>query len=906
MARKKKAKKSEASCSGIPEPAKALRAPAEQHRGRQERAAWVGFWVALALALVWVFGHAFVVDAVTVRFCNQADAAIPNPQDRLPLFLAPMAFDGYVWNRHAEYLGRNGELRLRKTDFDNAPHGREVHWNSAFAWYLRALGEIYRVFSGNSLRNSISRMSLWANPIILALTLVIFGTLAARRFGPLCGAVVLIGMITTPSFYEGFLPGYPDHHGLIAFALLGLTFGLAWAGGGWVRLADGVGIASPRSLQQARTGIILSAVSGAVGLWFSALSTAIALGAVGIGLLVATLVFSRSARAGGCQFHPELLRLWAIVGAGTSFLLYLVEYFPWHLSMRLEVNHPFYSLAWLGGGWGLAALCGWVAVAPKERPPFPWKSLLAAALACAPLPLAILLGGTAVYIPADPFMGRLWKNIAELLPLLLRIKLGTLTWQAALGFYPLLLLLGLIMLFLRRLHGGSKFVLLMMSVPILILTGLQFYQTRWGMLTGPLYIGLAGLVVPIFWRLVRGQGLATPVAATALAGYAILVSFPSFSGWILPIVRQFAAGERSQVDSQQALHILHRDMAKAIRANAAGRPVTLLSSPNSSCILGTIGDFRTIGTLYWENVDGLKAAALALNAQSDEEALQRIQKLGVTHVALMTWENFIAPYYYILYPKPVEGKSVENSFGIKALFQNRLPIWARPIPFPPHPFARALQQKILLLEIVPEQTPAEACYHIARFLRISGGQLDEAENFVRQSLEKEPSAQAQFELVAILAASGRNAEAVRNFKEAVPKASGPQIEQALSEIFPLITQSKKMEDALSIVQTAAQSPVATPNVLTDASWSLTVVSNPLLRNTRLAEEFFARIPANARQQPAVLAARAALDAARGDFESARRAALQSAEGFTRARQKSKAEQARAMADAYAQGQIWSP
>lgn len=871
------------------------------------QAAWWGFWAALALGIFWVLGHAFVVDQVTVRLCNQADANIPDPQARPPLFLSPMAFDGYVWNRHAEYLGRNGELRLRKTDFDNAPHGREVHWNSAFAWYLRALGELHRAFSGNSLRNSISRMSIWANPLLLCVLLVVFGVLAARRFGPLSGVVVVIGMVTTPSFYEGFLPGYPDHHGLIGMALLGLIFGLAWAGGGWVQAADGPGLVAPRSLAQARTGIWISAVSGAVALWLSALSSVIAVGAVGIGVLVAALLFSDAARRVGSVFHVSLLKTWAVVGAAGSFLFYLAEYFPWHVSMRLEVNHPLYSLAWLGGGWGLAILCEWLAAPPAQRPVFPWKRLVIPALACMPLPLAIAWGGPAVYIPSDPFMGRLWKNIAELLPLLLRIQLGTLTWQSALGFYPLLILAGVVLLCLRQVHGVSKLVIVQMAVPILIITGLQFYQTRWGMLAGPFYIGLAGLVVPILWRVVRGHGLATPLAAGAIAIYAAVLGFPAFSGWILPFVRQYLAGEKPPVDPQQALHLLHRDMVKAIRANAAGRPVTLLSSPNSSCILAALGDFRTLGTLYWENVEGLKSAALALNAQSDQEALQRLRDHGVTHVAMMTWENFIEPYFHILYPQPVEGKSIQNSFGIRALFKGQLPLWARPLPFPPHPFAKALQQKVLILEIVPEQTEPEAKMHLARYLRISEENPSQAEPFARQAVEGMPgSFEARRELAAVLISQGRTAEGVRQLVESLPLAPKESLSPSLADFFQALVRRGAIGDAIHLAKAFADQPQSPPEVLLDGAWALATVGDPSLRDSATAREFLKRAGDSSASAGHLALVEAAIEAAEGRFPRAAELARKAVEEFEKAGNATMAKRAQTVAEAYVRGELWKP
>ena len=228
-------------------------------------------------------------------------------------------------------------------------------------------------------------------------------------------------------------------------------------------------------------------------------------------------------------------------------------------------------------------------------------------------------------------------------------------------------------------------------------------------------------------------------AAIALCGAIYLFSVDTVNGMFLPFWNQYSHRQNSQLTPGQLLALLHRDMAKAILQNANGKPVVLLSSPSSSGMLSTLGGFKTIGTVYWENVDGLKSAAQMLNAQSEEEALAMLKERGVTHISLMTWANFIHPYFQILYPNSVAGKSLENSFGYRALFNKMIPQWARPIPYPPNFLTNALNQDVLMLEIVPDQTREEAEFHLARFLRISEGNPVAAEIMLKGILDRSPS-----------------------------------------------------------------------------------------------------------------------------------------------------------------------
>jgi hypothetical protein len=344
-------------------------------------------------------------------------------------------------------------------------------------------------------------------------------------------------------------------------------------------------------------------------------------------------------------------------------------------------------------------------------------------------------------------MAGLFKNIAELLPLVTRINMGAITWKVAFGYFPIFILLALALSFTRRVDGGSKAVLFFVCIPIAMITAMQFYQVRWGMLNGPLYIALAGLVVPQLWQLVPPLPQARSIAAIILLASAYFFSVDTVRGMVLPFWKQYSSKNNIEVGAGQILALLHRDVAKTIVQNSNGKPVTVLSSPNSSCLLSTLGGFKTIGTLYWENVDGLKTAAQLLNAQSDDKALAMLQKHGVTHVYLMTWENFIGPYFQIINPNPVPGLSLENSFGRKALFNKSIPKWARPVPYPKNFLTNALGQDILLLEVAPNQSQDEAEFHLARYARIQQQNPITAEIMLKGILDRSPgAAPVRFEL----------------------------------------------------------------------------------------------------------------------------------------------------------------
>jgi hypothetical protein len=870
-------------------------------RSNTVAAGWYNIFPVLLLCIFWVVVNAFLVDAVTVRLCDQMDAGIAKEQ-RLPVFLHEIANDGYVWNRHAEHVGENGQWRVRHTDFDNAPEGREVHWSSGFAWYLRGLGEIYRSSTGDTLRNSIFRMSIWANPILLVLALGIFTTLAARRFGPLCGAVIAIGMVAVPTFYEGFLPAYPDHHGLIAFTILGTIFGIAWAGAGWVQSETGTDFVLPRSLRQARHGMIFSAICAAAGLWISAISTVVVLVTIGAGALVAAAMFGRKLRREGLVFDAGLWRLWSMWGAGGGLFFYLLEYFPSEMGMRLEVNHPLYALAYLGGGWIISHLTHWLCALGTEGNVFPWRKLLWPVAACVVLPVVIKAGGTAVYIPFDPFMAGLWKNIRELLSLAMVLRLGESSWLSAFGWFPVLLLLAGSLLFFRRVGAGTKAVLVFLPVPIVLITCLQLYQVRWGMLAGPLYIALAGIAIPQFWRALPAARWAKVVSIPLLVllGYQFVAQ--PFRGNIGSAWEQYRNPQ--SLSFGQGIALLHRQMAGTILESAGGKPVVLLSSPNSSCMLAALGGFRTIGTLYWENVAGLKAGAEGLNTQSDEEALAFMKKHGITHISLMNWENFIEPYFNILYPKPADGVTVQKSFGKAALADKRIPAWVRPLVFPPNSLSQNLRQTVMLLQVAPEQSLNEARFHLARYVRFVEGRPDAAEAVFNEILAAEPaSSLVRVELTNLYLEQRRYEAAVDQLLNALPDANAEIRASLAGQVAAELGKAGQWALVSKVLRRTAEFPDSPPQTLHNVAWVLSTLPTAEARDPLFALSCCERLEKMPNDLAMLALTRAAAQAALGDFPAASQLARDVASGRIPSNEERR-RQATDMAAAFQAGKVW--
>ncbi len=675
----------------------------------------VGAW---ALAAVLATMHAFAMR----DYVGLLDRAAP----RVPPITTPMRHivptnyaDAQNWVRYALTFGGEAPSRVRYTYNDNAPAGREVHWSSGFAHLVAGAGRLRQIVTGEPLSLATERMLPWFNLPLLLAAVVVFSTWVARRAGAGAGAFVALGMVGTEAFYGGFAPFYVDHHGLVTAATFGVVLGAIFMGAGWWRAAEpGLEQLLPSSRAAARGAAIFSAVCGAIGLWISAFSTIPVIALTGFAGLVAAWSLRRVERRDGAEFDAGLWRLWGRVGAAGSVAFYLVEYAPAQLGMRLEVNHPCYALAWWGGSELVALLAerrlatAAPAVAPAWR--FVWPGL---ALAAAPL--SMVLGGARVFVVGDPFISEIPKTVAEGLSLAAITKaFGWPTFFHYLNWNVAAFAVVVVLLFRRQ--QPQKHLLVFSAVVALGFLALLAAQIRWSFgASGPLLC----LLFVVVAALVQGRTPRMRWLVVLTVGAACFL--PSAINRIWAVQGRIAVRAPDQGDLQQ---LIYRDVAATIRTSQPTGEIVLLASPNGSTGMGYYGNFKTLGTLYWENYQGLRAAAEIFCAPTAERARELIRQHGVTHLALISEESFLEQYFTILHPTgtPEEFK---KTFGYTLLSDQVLTPWLRPIPYRAPRDAQLPNLRVLLLQVVPDQTPAEALWHIALAQLTLGESANAAQSF---------------------------------------------------------------------------------------------------------------------------------------------------------------------------------
>jgi tetratricopeptide (TPR) repeat protein len=506
--------------------------------------------------------------------------------------------------------------------------------------------------------------------------------------------------------------------------------GAIMMGGGWWQEKHASQSALlPVTPEAARSAAVFSAISGAFGLWVSAASMLPPIALVGISGVLALMLHGRSAVRGGTKFDPQVWRTWGRVGASMSFAFYLLEYFPGHLGLRLEANHPLYAIAWCGAGELLARFSErWLSL--PNRHPLSWWQMAWPLAALAAAPLVIFVKGTKVFIVLDPFLARLHSDyIQEFLPIwrVLRGATAPMFFQIVL-LDNLPLVAGFATLtFLRR---DAPIILWFATLAGFLFNLMAWWQSRWMLNASGVQVCLA-IVLFACWTK-SAKPLTRWIAALALVG---ALYGPNCVARI-----KGAANEVSvrRVAPRDATNILYRDIAAALRASQPTGEITLLASPNGSTGIGYYGRFKTIGTLYWENRDGLKSAAAIFSAKSEAEAQQLIRKHHVTHIAIVSEENFIQQYFELLHPGATADQ-IKQGLGYRLLVEKNIPQWLEIIPYRMPDDLSSLPIVVLLFKVNFEQNMAEALYHVA-LAQAAQGEIDAADRTLDLLISKAPLA----------------------------------------------------------------------------------------------------------------------------------------------------------------------
>ena len=614
--------------------------------------------------------------------------------------------DSHVWINLTQRQVRDGTVRPHDFPFDNTPMGRERHWSSSFSWWLLVLGGATHWIGGLPWDEAIARSAGWANPILCALFLAALGVILKRRLDAWSTGIFLVTLSALSGVQWDFSYGRPDHHGLHLMAFLGLVLGALLGGLGWTRVGPALAEEADTSVvrlgtwRQARGWFTASGVCGGLGLWIGSTQQMVCVAVLGAGATLAALLFGGpTRRVEGVRFAPELWLHWSRVGALTSLAFYVIEYFPAHLGMRLEVNHPLIALGWLGAG----ELMVIVMLARTDRANLRRRGRetvlrgLMGLLAVSLFPLAIVAGPKAWFWLGDPVLMRSTQVISEGRPWIDPPSVGRALhefWNYT-GALTLGVPLAVAVLTWRRreLPAWRQAGLAVGLTLTGVFLGWTLLQNRW---MGFMECSLATLALAV------GPCVPLParLAGTRLPLVLLALTVPGWAGYGALQGRTFAQDPAVHARATLGEMMATKEVAWNLKMYADARddvrrPARVMATPGPSPVLHYYGGVDTVGSYYWENLPGCHVAMDFYNDETDVTARRILKERDVDFVVATTNPAFVLELQWLkLGRTDLAAARRTLAFRLANPQGSSIPAWLEALPLADAPLAQAQGTRI--------------------------------------------------------------------------------------------------------------------------------------------------------------------------------------------------------------------
>lgn len=612
--------------------------------------------------------------------------------------------ESYQWIAQTQQMLASGDWRIRRVDYENAPLGRDVTAASPYRWWLGLMAWCDHVASGRPLGQAVERAALFSDPVLHGLLVISVAAFVLGTFGTLPAVLVSFGLAAIFPFSASFAAGIPSHLGL---ALAGALWSLLFLAAGLTVVPPADDESAPREAggsRRMRRFFILSGLAGGFGLWISVgIQLPVLVGTLAGALIAAAVNRGDASRklVAGSAVPPW--RAWACSGAAASLLGYLAEYFPGHLTMQLEVNHPLYALGWLGAGELLVRAIAWIQGAKRG---WTWRDGAVAALAViaiAAIPITATIQRSDFFAQERQLAPRLSvasdvtaKNFAEW------ISVGGLApplWATVLSLAIVAVGAALV-----RRSGAHRATIALGLGPLLVTIIFAWRNLWWWNVVDVILLALLAVIT-------RATAESTKLPRLKWIWSGLLAGVFCASGF--QVVPRQNAAKPNALDYSEGESYIERDLAHWLAVHSGAAIPLVLAPPNLTTTFCFHGGLRGLGTLNWENQDGIMGAVRMVSALTAEEAYVLIENRGVTHIVIPSWDSLLDQYARLGMRVAADSDGIKNSF-LAALHRWDLPDWLRPIAYK-FPANRTGAPSVVILEVVEEQNPAVAMSRLAEY-----------------------------------------------------------------------------------------------------------------------------------------------------------------------------------------------
>jgi hypothetical protein len=620
----------------------------------------------------------------------------------------------FQWIEETQLMLAKGDWRVRRVDYENAPFGRDVHAASPYRWWLAFLAWLDRGVSARPIGLSVEHSALFADPLLQLFLLIGAAVFVARRFGAFPAALVSIGLATIFPFAAALLPGIAN------------DFGLSQICAFWSVLLLAAGAVARRKMS---TWFFAAGCAGGCGLWLSAAGQTPVVAGIGVGAILAALAGGRAPSSGvDATADVPPWRAWGFGGAISSFLAYLIEYFPSHMEPQFRVNYPLYGLAWLGLAELLWRFASWARFRKPLGDARGVTICLLSAAAVASLPFALVKSGNNAFLAGDLLSTRLTNLPNGVVASSLSDWMSRDGPSGALGatLLPLLLLVPAAWVLLRSRTGLAHRTSVAISAgPVLAMAAMAIHQTRmWNT------FDCAALVLLVATAAAAGTAenprLFTWIVC-ALAAPAMVIGLIQVVPTVDPVNPNDFKFTAAEIEG-----LYERALAQWISDRAGPDGATVLVPPFRTSSFCFYGGVRGLGTQNWENRDGLSATFRIVNSTRPDETFALINQRGVTHIVIPSWDTDLDDFARMGLKQPMD------SF-IYALHQTDGGIfpWLRALPYNLPEISGFKDSSVLVLEVTDETDPATLRSRLVEYL-VEMHHIDQAA-FASQALQRYPA-----------------------------------------------------------------------------------------------------------------------------------------------------------------------
>lgn len=663
-------------------------------------------WLFLAL---FACGFAAWNAAVRAERILAVSALVPTeavPDNRAPTGFARgnrnLIFPGesaqtYQWIAQTQQMLDSGSVRIRTSDFDNAPRGREIRDPALYRVWLGLVSWGRHLATGQALGASVEYAALWADPLLQVIGILAAAGLAARRLGALPAAVVAVGFVTLFPFNLAFVPGQldPQALGLVALVVSLILFCPSGAPAAGTSQTPPAATASPS---------LWAGVAGGIATWVEPQAALV--------LLPAAVMAHGALRppASSPGVRPARRWLWVFAGAALSLAGWVIDAgITTRGSLSSERVSLLHVLAWLAAGGAAHTVLAWQRTSPRG-----WSAQERIVAAASAVAVLIVLG---LQISGEPALSVAGADRADQLARVAGAPAASNSWEwiwsADRASWVLLTVLPLFaavcLAVVLRWHAplAARRVLFVVGSLAVAFAFAAVQLRGWAWVGATALVALALSAGAVAQPLPRGRrGLA--LVSFLLAGL--------FPGIALAWPDSRPAGESVNEDELHAL--IERDLAHWLSARAPQPRPIILASPRLSASLAYHGGVRTVASPYPENADGLALSLRISGSNLQDEAHAMIQSRKVSFVALTSWDTFVDDYVRATQKEP-------QSALVSALRQWLAPRWLRPIAYPMPQVPGLGDQAVHLYEVVEVQDHPVALGRLAEYFT-EIGRLDEA------------------------------------------------------------------------------------------------------------------------------------------------------------------------------------